>query len=141
MLPPPIANNTCRAFDEEELRTMGTDADHWSDDLSLSLGVHTPARLARVRAHTTMLTEQTPINSDSIADCGLVDSHAPATSCFMPNAWRLISGWSQACLNRPGSTWSNYWATFLTMPVTLTKLRVWDASQRGQLSSTRSSRL
>ena len=61
----PIASNTCGAFDEGELRTMGTDADHWPDDLSLSLGEHTPAHIVPVRKltpHARVRTSHAPLS-------------------------------------------------------------------------------
>ena len=33
----------CNASDEEELFVMGTDAQHWADDLGQTLGEHAPA--------------------------------------------------------------------------------------------------
>ena len=41
--PDEFANNHCDVFDEEELFAMGTDAEHWADDLGQTLGYHTPA--------------------------------------------------------------------------------------------------
>ena len=36
--PDEFANNHCDVFDEEELFAMGTDAEHWADDLGQTLG-------------------------------------------------------------------------------------------------------
>ena len=41
--PDEFANIDCNVFDKEELFAMGTDAQHWADDLGQTLGEHAPA--------------------------------------------------------------------------------------------------
>ena len=52
--PDEFANIDCDVFDKEELFEMGTDAEHWADDLSQTLGEHASAP----RSH--MYTPQRP---------------------------------------------------------------------------------